>query len=309
MIYEIQHRIETLAENVGTVEDLAGPFEVMDIYFSHWEFNLSDGWKQHYWLAKGTVEAPDYKEAFQQFSSKLTKIVPRIALIAQCYIESMQQPFLIRKSDAVVAFFNFIRDRGATGLMFSGKQQKALIALLGNSQIPEEFFYYWNDTVNSFGYQSKLLLMFSAIEALVKIREGKSKGEKDWDKLELVLGAELKTDLFGTKGNSASGLRHRLVHGEYFNLSDSGKDYLDLVHKKVIKYFNDYILGEKLITEKIANPQRHPFGNKEGSRFFIRTKGTNFLNLKDVLSDIQKTDIDHMENYEYVHDKALTENY
>ena len=55
-------------------------------------------------------------------------------------------------------------------------QQKALLALLGCPQIPEEFFYYWNDAVNSTGYSSKLVLMFSAIEALVK----KPDGEKDF---------------------------------------------------------------------------------------------------------------------------------
>ena len=100
-----------------------------------------------------------------------------------------------------------------------------------------------------------------------------------------------------------------MIHGEYFNPSDLGKDYLDLVHRKVITYFNEVILGEKLISENVVHPQRHPFGNKEGSRFFIRAKGSNKLSLKDILSNIQKTGIDQMDNYEYVHDEARTKNY
>lgn len=305
MIYKIQHRIETLAQNVGPVENLAGSFPLMDIYFSHWDFNYRDGWKQHYWLAEGTVDAFNYNEAYQKFGAKLAKIVPRIALLSQCYVEWSVQPFLILRLDADIAFFRLIRDRGATGLMFTGELQKALVTLVGNSQIPEEFFYYWNDAVNSIGYSSKLVLMFSAIEALVKIHEGKTKEKKDWDKLELILGLELKSALWGTKENRGKGaLRHRLVHGEYFNPVDSGKDYIELVHRKIITYFNEVILGEKLINENVVSPQRHPFGNKEGSTFFIRAKGSNTLNLKDVLSDTQKNDFYKMENYDFVDGKV-----
>lgn len=305
MIYEIQHRVETLAKNVGPVENMAAPFLLMDISFSHWDFSCRDGWKEKYWLAQGKVEASNGDKAFKMFSAKLAKIVPRIALISQCYIDSLLQPFLLLKSDVDIAFLRFIRDRGATGLMFTEGQQKALIALLGNSEIPEEFFYYWNDAVNSSGYSSKLLIMFSAIESLVKTPEGK----KDFHKLEKILGQELKIDLFGTKENSSSGLRHRLIHGEYFNPGDSGKNYIELVHGKTITYFNEVILGERLINENIVNPQRHPYGNKEEGRFFVKAKGNNKVNLKDILSDIQKNDFYNMENYEIVHDEVLTENY
>lgn len=305
MIYEIQHRIETLAQSVGPVDDLGAPFLSMDIQFSHWDFNFSEGWKGHYWLAKGTVDAPNCNDGYEKFHGKMAKIVPRIALLSQCYTDWLVQPFLILRSDAEIALFRFTRDRGATGLMFTGELQQALTSLLENSQIPEEFFYYWNDAVNSTGYSSKLVLMFSAIEALVK----KPDGGKDFAKLESILGSELKTALWGTKGSSSGGLRHRLIHGEYFNPDDSGKDYLNLVHKKIIAYFNNAILGKKLINENVVSPQRHPFGNKEESTFFIRARGSKTTNLKDVLADAQKKDFYQMENYEIVHDKALTENY
>ena len=302
MIYEIQHRIETLAQIAVPEESLLTHFDSLDISFSHWD---PDNWKDTYWLARGKFEASNYREAFQKFGAKMAKIVPRIALISQCYIEFLYQPFLILKLDASEAFFRFTYDRGGTGLMLMGKEKKALAVLLENSQIPEEFFYYWNDAVNSTGYSSKLVLMFSAIESLVKIRKGK----KDWEKLERILGVELKTALWGTKEDHFDCLRHRLIHGEYFNPDDSGKDYLDLVHKKIISYFNDSILEEKLIDENVVRPQRHFFGNKEGSRFFIRSRGGNKLNLKDILSDIQKNDVYNMENYESVYDDTLTANY
>lgn len=306
MIYEFEYRIQTLAKNVGPIENLAGGFAVMDVSFSHWDFSLQDGWKGHHWLATGRVEAPNYLEAYEQFYSKLGNIIPKISLVAQCYIDFLVQPFLIRRSDNNVAFFRFVRDRGATGLMFTETQQAALTTLLESTQVPEAFYYYWNDAVNSTGYSSKLLLMFSAIEALVKTSEGK----KDFAKLEEILGEDLKTALWGTQENGGKGaLRHRLVHGEYFNPNDSGTNYLDLVHKKVISYFNRIIFGENLISESIVNPQRHPFGNKVMCGFFIRAKGSKNLSLKDIFSDIQRNSIDQMENYQSVYDEDLTKDY
>jgi hypothetical protein len=82
---------------------------------------------------------------------------------------------------------------------------------------------------------------FSAIEALVKIRNGSNPGQKDWSKLERILGVGLKTEIWGERGDPTNALRHRLVHGEYFNPQDSTKNYLELMHKKIIAYFNEAV--------------------------------------------------------------------
>ena len=73
--------------------------------------------------------------------------------------------------------------------MFVEDHQQALVRLLADPSIPEEFYYYWNDVVNAVGYTPKLLLMCSAIECLTRIRHG----EKDWTKVERVLGWKVKT--------------------------------------------------------------------------------------------------------------------
>jgi len=274
MIYEIQHRIETLAHNAVLDENQAPSFALLDICFSHWDFNYRDGWSQNYWLANCRIEASNYNEAYQIFRAKLAEIIPRVALIGQCYIESVFEPFLILRSDSDTAFFRYTRDRRGTGLMFMERELRALVFLLQYPEIPEEFYYYWNDAVNSVGYSSKLLIMFAALDTLVKTREGKHTREKDWEKLEHILGPELKIELYGTKKDPSDGLRHRLAHGEYFNTDDSTKDYLERVHKKIINYFNDSIFKERLIEENVVHPQRHLFGNKEQCAFFIRTRGT-----------------------------------
>jgi hypothetical protein len=309
MIYRIDHRIETLAENAVRAETLSPVFDLLDVKFVHWDFNPRDGWLHNYWLAMGNIEASNLDQAFKLFRDQLGKIVPKIALIAQCYVDSVFQPFLVLRADKDVAFFRYVRDAGAVGLMFMEKELKALNRLLENSEIPEEFYYYWNDAVNSMGYSSKLLLMFSAIEALVKIRTGPATGQKDWARLEQILGADLKMELWGEIGASAGAVRHRLVHGEYFRHEDMTKNYVELVHRKIVIYFNDVIFHEALIDDNVVNPQRHLFGNKEGWRGFLKADDRVQLNLKDVLADASSNGFENMEHYETVYDAALTGNY
>ena len=311
MIYEIQHRIETLTRNaVGLLSGNQAPsFVSLEISFSHWDFNWADSWKQDYWLASSNIEAPNIDAAYREFSAKLSKIVPKIALISQCYVQQLAQPFLVHRADSEIAFVKYVSDVKGVGLMFQEQHLNGLNMLLDNSEIPEEFYYYWNDAVNTVGYSAKLLLMFSAIEALVKIRTGKNKGKKDRDKLELILGPELKADLWGVIGNTEDALRNRLVHGEYFNPGDSGKDYLELTHQKIIRYFNEHVFREKLIHEDIVRPQRNFSGNKEEGRFFIRPKIGQPLNLKEFLLEVKNSDLYQLRSYEFVYDDALTADY
>ncbi len=243
-------------------------FEIDGINFSHWSFNYTQGWQEDFWLAKGEMEALIAVDAINDFRRKLGLIVPKVALIGQSYAEYVVEPWLLKKDGSDIALYRHTKDRPGVGLMFQEQERKALELLLKNTEIPSAFYAYWNDAVNSIGYSPKLVLMFSAIESLVKDKNGK----KDWSKIENILGKDLTMDLYGTKQKPETGLRHRLVHGEYFNNGDSQKDYLDLLHKKVISYFNETILKENLIETNIVHPQRHPFGNKEGGFVFIRQK-------------------------------------
>lgn len=309
MIYRIEHRIETLAENAVRAETHSPAFDLLDIKFVHWEFNPRDGWMHNYWLATENIEASSLDEAFKLHREKLARIIPRVALIGQCYVDSVFQPFLLLREDKDVAFFRYVRNTGAVGLMFMNKELEALNQLLVNSDVPEEFYYYWNDAINSIGYSPKLLLMLSAIEALVKIRNGPATGQKDWAKLEQILGVELKKELWGERGDSENALRHRLVHGEYFRPEDSERNYVDLVHKKMIAYFNNVIFREELIDDNVVNPQRHLFGNRKEWSGFLKADDRAQLNLRDALADVDSNDINNMKRYETVYDAELTGNY
>jgi hypothetical protein len=198
-----------------------------------------------------------------------------------------------------------MRKRAGVDLMFVEKHLEALVRLLEDPSIPEEFYYYWNDVVNAVGYTPKLLLMCSAIECLTRL----GRGEKDWEKVEEVLGKELKEDLFGTEGNSSIGLRHRLTHGEYFGEADSGKNYVELIHKRVMAYFNEHILNEQLLDLSVVNPQRHFVGSVEGGAWFIKSRDSERLSLRRILGDFSTNDVSNLEAHELVFDDSLTMGY
>src|SRR5262245_44612837 len=147
--------------------------------------------------------------------------------------------------------------------------------------------------------------MCAAIECLTRTGYGK----KDWDKVIQVLGKELKEDLYGTKEDSSTGLRHRLSHGEYFSAEHSAKNYVELIHAKVMEYFNDHIFKARLLDSNVVSPQRHFSGTHEGGSWFIKSKKVGGLSLKKILLDFDKNDVNHLEDHELVHDDALRTNY
>lgn len=305
-IYKIEHKILTLA-HCAVMDKKREPasFEIDSINFSHWEFNYRDGWLTDAWLASAEIESENYIDAFNVFMRKLAVTVPRISLISQSYIEYIVEPFIIHQIGSDLAFFRYTNDSKACGLMFMENEQKALEILVANKIIPDEFFHYWNDAVNTHGYSAKLLLMFSAIEAMVK-----KDGKKDWNLIKEILGDDLVEDLFGTPESPSTGLRHRLVHGEYFNQEDHGKNYLELVHRKVIKYFNEKIFKENIINEEVVHPQRHFFGNKQECKTFVKIKdGSNNFSLKDLLNDFNDNGFRSPEKYEHIFDDNLSKTY
>ena len=134
------------------------------------------------------------------------------------------------------------------------------------------------------------------------------KPEKDFERLVAILGQELKKEFWGEEGNSTNALRHRLAHGRYFATGDGGKDYLEILQRKIITYLNDEILAEKLIKEDVVHPQRHPSENMDESRFFLRALGSATLSLIDVAADLEKN-FDDPEHYERVGEEEIRETF
>lgn len=304
MKYVIQQQIETLAENAVGAANEQPSFDANGVNFTHWEFNHRDGWLADAWLAEATIEADDYIKAFAEFGKRLTPVMPRVAFVSQCYTEARMQLILIVKEGSDTGLFSDFFAYKASGLMFMDEEKEALDKLLANTDINETFYSYWEDAVNTAGHTAKLLAMFSALYALAK----KPNGDTDWTIIEQILGADLKDEVFAPR----TGLRHRLIHGEYFGSQDSS-DYVASIHKKVMVYFNSQILGKKLLSEDVVGPQRHFFGNKmHGARFISPKDPATPFNLRTVLEDANKSEDDnrlHLSRFEWITDDKLTKGY
>jgi hypothetical protein len=308
MVYVVEQRIHALAEN-AVAASAENSFEILGVKFRHWNFSATEGWTGDAWLATSSIEAANFREAFLKFQMRLRETIPRISFIGQCYIETRTQPYLIRRLDSDIAYFRFSRDRAPVGLMFMEGEFEALQILLADKSIPVEFFYYWNDAVNTIGYAAKLLIMFSAFEALVKTQSG----AKDWLKIEMILGRDLMEEFYGTKTKSRSGLRNRLTHGEYFNDQDAvAVSQVDRFHEKLVNYFNDQIFGKKLLQESVLQPQRHFVGNKEELPVWIRKRPevpNEFSSLIGVLKDFNPDGPNWRANYEFLNSNEVPTDY
>ncbi len=278
------------------------PFLIFDdVRYEQWDFTFSKGAIGYSWVATLEIDAESLNDAFVTFRKKLLDSTPKIALISQCYVEFLHQPLLIQNVDKNFAYFHNIFDSDPVPLHFDDTSYKALEQLT-QASVPEEFYYYWNDAINTVGSTPKMLLLFSAIEALCK----KSNGKIDKAKRLQILGDELDTKFFES-GNK--GLRHRLVHGDYFQPTDFDKNYIELIHEKIITYFNNDIFNEELIRSGVVGPQRHFDDNKLGNRNFIAytTDADTLIPIREAIEDFDTKEHTFKDKFDYVFDKSVAD--
>jgi hypothetical protein len=281
-------------------------FEIDGIKFSPWEENIHErGYNINSWIASSDIEGDNHVQAYSKFTEKLSNLISKISFVSQCYIEYLTQPFIIHKLGSDLALFRESEEAKPVGLIFNEKQVKALEILYKDNTISSKFYYYWNDAINTFGYSGKLLLMFSALEALANeiVRQKKNIGRRQ--KKKEIIKDILGEDLFKYCFEKTIGLRNRLVHGEYYQATDFDQNYVEIIHQKVINYFNQNIFKETLIEENITNPQRHIWrgGENLAAPYFIKDKeNSQDFSLKKVLEELKNGDFfENSQKYEYIH--------
>lgn len=309
--YIIQQKINTISKLSLLDSGELVPMTIDEIEFNQWDFNWAEGCKGNAWIVMGKENADNYHKAVFSFRKKLSKIVPRVAFISQCFMDYGQESFLafkINNNPEKIAFVHHTTGRNTPGLMFMEEERNNFNKLKLEN---DEFFWYINDCYNAIGYTAKLLLMFAALESLagkeVKIdKEGEEYETYNKENMKAILGDELYNKIYGKNG-----LRHKLSHGEYINSVFSGTNYVEILHNKILMYFNSNF--DMKLNTAVVNPQRHPFGNAYLMNVFIKPKENTDteMSLKNILEDFDANDVisnQTLNNFDFVF-KDYLENY
>ena len=137
MIYNIQQRIFTLVDNaVIENERMAAAFSIDTMRFSHWDFDIHNGWVSDLWLAEDSVEGAGLIDAIGRFRKALARVTPRISFIGQSYIEFVTEPYLW-----------FIKSKDGTPLVL-----KEVLADFQKNGIDrhDHFEYDWDTSVETY---------------------------------------------------------------------------------------------------------------------------------------------------------------
>lgn len=82
---------------------------------------------------------------------------------------------------------------------------------------------------------------------------------------------------------------------------------MELLHRRIVAYFNEVIFKEKLIDENVINPLRHPFGNRGLGQSFLRAEENAKFTLTRVIADMDSNY--NFKHYQRVVDQQLWNNY
>ncbi|MFA6430342.1 MAG: hypothetical protein WC229_02330 [Candidatus Paceibacterota bacterium] len=279
MKYYIEHKIKTLSHlNVGIDKNLPEPLMNIDGYiFKQWSFNYRDGWGGDAWIVSKTIESNSCTEAINLFRENLDKILRKIAFVSQCYMEFYIQSFFILREDGNAEkkiWFRFSNETEGVPLHFDNEEldnyEKIKTAFDNNA------FRYLQEANNCQNYVPRLMLLFSALEAMSG-RVEKEKTKEDGsieiyytynkETMIKIMGGDLYNEIFGTDG-----IRHKINHGDYVE-NVSKKFYTELIHYQILDYCNKNLNTN--FDLKIVSPGRSFYGNYSITDFFIKPKDLN----------------------------------
>ncbi len=255
--------------------------------YSYWEWAF---WNK--WIINCELEWENYKDVLNIYSYKISKIIPKISFIGQAYINYNYWSLLVKKWDIWLFFYRYNNE--PVWLNFWKNKQDILLDLYYNKDIPQEFFSYWYDLINTTSYTWKILLLCCSIESLLPkkhkwktLNKEQSEHNKEVNKLrKKIIWNDLDNDLFW---RDDKWLRHRIIHWEYFSPEDFKKNYVVEIHNRIIDYFNKEIINiDEKIPLWIIDPQRNLFINYKGQRCYLKWSKKFELNIVNLLDNIKQ---------------------
>src|SRR5262245_24362668 len=157
MLYRVEHRIAALSA-MTIVRDgrIAEYFDAEGVRFSPWDLSPEGRYRADFWLAEAEIDAGHLIDALERYWPRVARIVPRLSLVTQAYIEGTMQPFLFVSDVAAIGYLRYTKHADAVGLYLGVEELDAMNELLHDTTIPNEFFYYWNEAVATAGYTAKI---------------------------------------------------------------------------------------------------------------------------------------------------------
>lgn len=283
--YLIEQKIKTLSELWLDCDGrVAREMAIDGFVFNQWREPQGTGLRSVMaWMVKKEIESDNCINALNTFRRDLDTITQKVGFVSQCYMDFFKEPFLLFKlsdnNDRLFLYQHTRVDKGV-GLHFGNNELQAY-EQIKDFKYPEAFRFL-RECRNTIGYIPKLLLLFSALEAMcgrVEIDKGNGKTQISYEKETMmkILGRSLYNELFGP-----SGIRHKLDHGEMVELV-FGKNYVDEIYKNIVCYFNTEFKAN--ISEEVVSPQRHFYDNVGSANLWLKPENNFSINLINLVEN------------------------
>ncbi len=264
--YQIEYRVQTLAQLYESE-----PFSYNGFDFFQWEFTPSHAPTGHAWLARKTIQAPEFRSAYKCFTDDLYPLVDKISFVSQCTASLISQPYIIRKlnsNERNLIYIHCSYEANGVPLGFLNLQIKAL-KKLEKFKEKGDVFATLREATNANSFYTTFAMLAAALEAIAG--EANKKGRKATDheyiKREILQDEELWENIFGY----GTGYRNKLLHGiniepELHLVED--ENIIDRIYVCINRYFKEK--HGVILKENITNPRRTITGNFRRWRGWIK---------------------------------------
>lgn len=199
-------------------------FEYDDLRFEQWSFSFAKWPHWDAWIVFYEMDAENAIDALNLFLKKLSTVLPRIFFgIPVWHSFWYHEPLIISRDNFQTGFYCLRKKREWTWLTITDE----ILDLLKDQDfqnIPDNFFLYYSEFINSISALSWLSLWLSALE-IIRPESNEERKKLFWEGLYYKLYWKLDKRYPDRK----QGIRHKIHHWLYPEEWDNlGRDYNDM---------------------------------------------------------------------------------